>query len=52
MEVKNHIPGWITHKWRDDNTCRGAPQGVRDLSPTSDSPAWGSWTGKMSTHNV
>ena len=33
--VKIHTPGCVTHKQEDNQSCRGSPQGVSDLSPTS-----------------
>ena len=26
-------PVWVTHKWKEDHDCRGAPQGLRHPSP-------------------
>ena len=44
-------PRVTTHKQKDNNDYRGSPQGVRGLSPTLGSFAWGSCTGMMSPQN-
>ena len=49
--VKAHTPRWETNKWENNYNCKDSPQGVRGLSPISDSLAWGSCA-KMRSQNI
>lgn len=47
-----HMPKLVTHKQEGYHSCRGRPGGVRDLSTTLCSAAWGSCTRKMRPHSI